>query len=697
MALKTFFSPKSVAVVGASTNPEKLGSIILQNLIESEYSGDLLAVNPKNEGEKTLGINTIGRISDAKASIDLVIIVIPGKFAESVIDECIINGSKNVIIISAGFKEVGNETLESQIQEKCIKNGINLLGPNCLGAICPTSKLNASFSDGFPQAGNICFVSQSGAFCTAMLDWANSKKIGFSHFISLGNKAGISEIDILEGLATDDSVGVFAFYLESNAEGKRFLKLIEKVSPNKPIIILEPGQSQKAAAASSSHTGSLAPNFKVLQTAYAEAGAIQVYNMRDMFGVLEVFSRSADKNKKKNLAIITNAGGVGVLSTDLSEMNHLDLPEPNTQLLKKLQNTLPSEAGLNNPIDIIGDARAERYEKTLKIISQDSHYDQILVLLTPQRTTQVKETAEIIVKIAKESDKNIIASFIGGAQVKAGIDILNHAQIPHFEFPSDALASLGLIADYEANKEIKAETEKEERFTSVETQKIESIKKRVARAKNNKLKSLPQPLVEEILEAFELDHPHSGNFTDFQDAKNFFKKIDKVVLKISSPDALHKTDLQGVFLNIDTDESFEKAWYNLDESINIAQFKNASIQVQEQIPSASEVILGINTDPTFGKIMLFGSGGIYTEVMHDTAIATIPVKSTKKIIDQTKIGIILNGVRGEKPKAVKALRETMRKIEAIVQTFPEIISIDANPILVTEDRAVCVDLKLILE
>ncbi len=692
MNLKSFFNPKSIAIVGASENLDKLGSIILQNIIESDFKGVLFAVNPKNAGKKILNTPCLAKVSDNKTSFDLVVIVIPSKFVESTIDDCIINRTKNVIIISAGFGEIGDHKLENQIKEKCEKNNINLLGPNCLGAILPYSNCNASFSDGFPKQGNICFVSQSGAFCTAILDWADKKDIGFSHFISLGNKAGISETDILENLMNDDSVEIFAFYLESVADGKKFLEQIRKISPKKPIIILEPGRSKKAAAASSSHTGALAPNARVLAAAYKAAGAIQVNSMREMAHILEILTFSKNKNLGKNIAILTNAGGFGVMTTDLSEDDELTLVEIHKKTKQSLSEVLPSEAALANPIDIIGDAGAKRYEDSLNILIEDKNIDQILVLLTPQRTTEIKETAEVIAKFAKRTDKNIVASFIGGTKVSSGIKILEKLKIPVFDFPSEATNALGKIANRNENL-IKCETILTKRNIKIETF--------IKTAQKNKLKSLPQNQVDEILDIYELDRPASKNFNldEFENAKKFFENLQTVVLKISSPDALHKTELKGVFLNINTLEKLKDAWNNLKKSIEISKLKNASIQIQEQITDKSiEIFVGVNSDENFGKVIVFGSGGIFTEIFNDTALRVLPVYNQKcfeNMVNETKTGKILSGTRGKSYAKNKTLN-IIKKIENLISDFPEIVSIDANPILVSKDRAVCVDFKIMI-
>ena len=694
MSLQSFFNPKSVAVVGVSEKLEKLGSVIFQNILDSQFEGELFAVNPKMGGKKFLGKLAFESLEKIKNPVDLVVIVVPGKFVEGVIDDCVKNRTKNVIIISAGFSEIGNTELETNISQKCFENNINLLGPNCLGVIFPYVNLNASFADGRPKKGGICFVSQSGAFCTAMLDFAAEKNIGFSHFISLGNKSGISEIEIVKYLAKDDSVKIFAFYLESLKNGKKFVEAIESLHFEKPVIILEPGKSEKAHEAASSHTGSLAPNSRILEQAYEQAGVIQVFSMRELFGVLEVYEKSQGMRFGRNLAILTNAGGAGVLTTDLSEEFHLDLAKFTEKTSEKLEAKLPAEANIKNPVDIIGDAHADRYQTALEILIQDENIDEILVLLTPQRTTEIEKTAEIIGKISQKTSQPIVASFIGGELVNKANIIFEKYNIPHFRFPVEAIQIMGIIQYYNVLKQ-KHESFENNYKSLLQPQK-DRLEKLFLDAKGKK--SLPQKSVDEILKFYGFDIPKTDNFTDLNKALDFAKNIfpNKLVMKLSSPDALHKTDLKGVFLNIDSEEKFKKVWGNLESSIKIADLKEASIQVQEQISAGSEIILGINSDDDFGKIMLFGSGGIYTEVFHDTAIRVLPIKNFDGFLDDTKIGKILRGVRGESAKAISPLISTMEKMQKLVLDFPNIKSIDANPVLVTENRAVCVDFKILI-
>lgn len=691
--LDSFFNPKSIAVVGVSSDPTKLGAVVFKNLLDADFKGNLYAVNPKSAGQDLYGKPCYGTVKDIPEAVDLVVIVVPAKFTISSIDDCIINKTKNISIITAGFGEVGNHELEDEIARKCNENGINLLGPNCLGHISTFTNLNASFADGFPDKGNVAFISQSGAYCSAMLDWAREKGIGFSHFISIGNKAQLSETELLEAIKNDKNTTAFVFYLESLKNGQEFLKTVREVVKTKPVVVLEPGKSSKAQAASLSHTGSLAPNYRVLEAALEKSGVIQAYTTREMFGLLEILQYAKHKEFDGQLALLTNAGGVGVLTSDLCEDNNLDIARPSEATIAKLKEVLPAEAAFGNPIDVIGDAKADRYENALRVLCESKEYKNILVLLTPQMVTDATGTAQAIVKISKEfNDVNIFASFIGGAKVREGVNILKENHVITFDYPTDATRLLGMLKRQMVYKNLK---EIEIKNSNVPAE----IKEAMEKAKNEGLASLPQEIVNKIMEHYELDFPKSGNFTDKNEALNFCKNLfpKSVVLKLSAPDALHKTEMKGIYLNINDENKFNEAWEGLWASINKFSLKGASVLIQEMITKSTEVIIGVNKDKNFGKIMVFGTGGIYTEVMKDTSLRVLPTDEFEKMIKETKVGTILNGVRGESPKAVPQLIDTLAKIQQIVFDFPQITSIDINPILITDDRAVIVDFKIILK
>lgn len=693
MSLSTFFNPHSVAVVGVSADESKLGAVVFKNLIEAGFEGNLYGVNPKLAGQELKGKKCFASVRDIPEPVDLVVLLVPARFCEAAVDDAIANGAKNVSIITAGFGEAGNKELELTIAKKCLDAGINLLGPNCLGHISTFDKLNASFAPCFPLQGNVAFISQSGAYCSAILDWAEEKGIGFSHFISIGNKADLNEASLLEFIQHDENTKAFVFYLEGLKKGQEFLRVLKEVSKTKPCVIMEPGKSSKAQAASLSHTGSLAPNYRVLEIALQRSGAIQVYTTRELFGALELLQHVNHTDFSGSVGILTNAGGVGVLSSDLCEEAHLDLARPSEKTIEKLRAVLTPEASVGNPIDVVGDAKADRYENALRVLCESGEYKNIIVLLTPQMSTEPKETAEAVIKLAKEyKNVNIFCSFIGGERVREAVNMLKAANVLTYDYPTDCIRLLGLM---KAQMAFKGMPEVKVELREVPAEIREDVKKAVA----DGLASLPQSTMNKIMDHYGIDYPKCGNFTDKAEALAFCKKLfpAPVVLKLSAPDALHKTEMKGIYLNIDDEAKFNAAFDELTATIAKFQLKNASVLIQEMIVKASETIIGVNTDKNFGRVMIFGTGGIYTEVMRDTTMRILPADDFDAMIKETKIGTILNGVRGEEPKAVGPLAETLKKVQELVLEIPEIKSIDGNPVLVTKDRAVVVDFKMLLK
>ena len=693
--LESFFNPKSIAVVGVSEDPKKLGSLIFHNVINANFKGNLYPINSRIGGKILYGYQSYKSIKEIKEPLDLAVFVIAAKFCSATVDDCISNGTKNISIIAAGFSEVGNIQLEKEIADKCAKNNINLLGPNCLGHISTFTDLNASFTDGYPKQGNVAFISQSGAYCCAMLDWAEKKQIGFSHFISIGNKALLAEDKLLSYLKDDNNTKIFAFYLEGLKNGKDFLKTLGEISSKKPCLILEPGKSNKAQMASLSHTGSLTPNYKILEIAFKNAGAIQARNTRELFSLIETLEYSHHYQFEGSLAIVTNGGGAGVLSSDLCEDNNILLEKPSDKIIELLKKELPPMCALTNPIDVLGDAKADRYEKALKIICDSGEYKNILIMLTPQLGTQAKETAEVIVKLYKEYQNiNIFTTFIGGNRVQIGVDILKENNIINFDYPVDCINLLGLL--FNKGKVIDNNMDIEIENKSIN----EEIKNKIIKAKEEGLPSLPQDTVHEIMDFYHIPYPQSGNFLDKNQALDFCKKIfpSSVVMKLSSPDAIHKTEMKGIYVGINDEKQFESAFESLHNLITNNNFKNASILIQQMVrKNSKEAIIGMNTDSNFGKIIIFGTGGIYTEVYDDISLRILPNHNFKEMINETKLGKILNGYRGEKPRNIQSIVDVLEAIQKITYDFPEIFSIDINPLMITEDKVFVVDFKILLK
>jgi acetyltransferase len=505
----------------------------------------------------------------------------------------------------------------------------------------------------------------------------------------------LAEDKLLSCLKDDNNTKIFAFYLESLKNGKDFLKTLSEVSSKKPCLIMEPGRSNKAQMASLSHTGSLTPNYKILQIAFKNAGAIQARNTRELFSLIEVLEYYHHYQFEGSLCIITNGGGAGVVSTDLCEENNILLEKPSDKIIELLKKELPPMCSLTNPIDVLGDAKADRYEKTLKIILESGEYKNLFIILTPQLGTQAKETAEVIVKLYKEYPNiNIFTTFIGGNKVQPGIDVLKENNIINFDYPVDGINLLGLLFNKGKQSDNKMEIEIENKSINVD------IKNKIIKAKEEGLPSLPQDIVNEIMDFYHIPYPKSANFTDKNLALDFCKKIfpSPVVMKISSPDAIHKTEMKGIFVGINDEKQFESAFESLNEIITNKNLKNASVLIQEMVNrSAKEAIIGMNTDSNFGKIIIFGTGGVYTEVYDDISLRILPNHDFKEMVNETKLGKILNGYRGEKPKNVQSVIDVLEAIQKIAFDFPEITSIDINPLMVTEDKAYVVDFKILLK
>ena len=696
--LDSFFNPKSIGVIGVSTESHKLGAIIFNAIISYGFKGDLYAINPKAGGQILYSKKCYKSLNEIFTPLDLVIIVVPSKACLKSVEDCIKNKCKNISIIAAGFGETGNKELEEKIGKMCLDNNINLLGPNSLGHISTFNNLNASFVDGIPKKGNICFISQSGAYCSSMLDWANKKNIGFSYFISIGNKVLLNEYILLKYLMKDENTKIFCFYLESISVGTKFFELIKQISYQKPCIFLIPGKSKKAQEASKSHTGSMAPNYTILENIIKYSGGIQAKNTREFFGYLEILSLSNYPHYGGRIAVITNGGGVGVLSSDLCDENGLEQIEPPKEIQTELKSFLPISASLKNPIDILGDARGDLYKKTLEVFLKYDFYSQILVLLTPQKSTEPKKTAESIIELVekyKNKKINVFTSFIGGVFLEESINLLQKNNIMNFEYPCDCLKLLGNLKKQEIFREKSDFT-----FNPKKTEIPQNIRNLISQSINKGDTSLPQNVVNMILKLYNIYSLINELFTDKNLALNYIKQYfgeKSFVLKLSAPEAIHKTDINGIYMNIHDEKTFSEGWDNLIKVINENEIKDWKIMIQEMVKNSVEVIVGVHTDNNFGKIMIFGSGGIYTEIFKDTTIRILPYENLSEMIGETKIGKILYGVRGEKPKFIEGLVKCMENLQRIALDIPEIQSIDANPILVTEDRAEIVDLKILLK
>ena len=696
--INDIFSPKSIAIVGASQDTEKIASVILKNLIEGGYNGKIYPINPKYE--EIQGRQTFPDILQIKEHIDMVCIAIPYQFVESVVDQCVQKKIKSVVIITAGFKETGDEgkILEDRIAEKLKNSNIRLLGPNCLGYINNKAKINLSFARQNPGGGNIAFVSQSGAFCTAILDMACESKIGFSHIISLGNKADIHENEIMQALLFDNNVKALALYLEEFADGKEFVTLAQKAK--KPILLIAPGSSEKAKLAISSHTGSLASSYDTITAAVKKSNVILAENSEDLFKLIVLINQNVIPNGKK-IAIITNAGGPGILATDSVEKEGLELTEIGEKTKQKLLKVLPRESNIKNPVDILGDAKSDRYELAIQAVLEEKDVDSIFAILTPQLITDIEGTAQKIVEISKTTSKPIYACFLGGKDVKSGFRILESNNAPIFNDIQEGIHLIAKLAKFEDNKE---------------RTKIVDCNDYKVRAKHKKevlgccseevIKVLPEDLAISLLREFKIDVPNEIVTENLDSAIEFSALNFPVAIKATAKDLAHKTDFKGIYLDIRTISELEEKFIELKENISkITGNPSPEILVQQMIEGKVEFFVGANREGDsriyekdgrgFGHLLAIGQGGIYTEVFKDIKHILVPEYEEKirDIFNETKVSMIINGYRGKPALAKEKLIELIIKIEKLLINYPEIISMDINPVIITENRAVVVDAK----
>ncbi|KKR04361.1 MAG: Acetyl coenzyme A synthetase (ADP forming), alpha domain protein [Parcubacteria group bacterium GW2011_GWC2_39_14] len=691
--LQSFFNPKSIAVIGASAEKTKLGYTILKNIIKFNYKGRVYPVNLKSK--KNFGLQVYPSVKDIPEVVDIALFVIPSQFVLAALAECGEKGIKNAIIISAGFKEVGGEgkVLEEKLVEISKKYNINILGPNCLGFLDSTINLNASFSEGMILPGKVAFMSQSGAICTAMLDWALASRLGFSRFISLGNKSGINENDLLEFLMNDDKTKVVLAYLEGFADGAKFLQIARKLTIKKPLIIIKSGRTAAGQAAISSHTGSLAGAEEAVNAALKQTNTLRAETLEELFDLVEMFS-NYDTIRNNKIAVVANAGGPGVMTTDAVTESCMELAQLQKSTTLKLKKELPVTANIHNPIDVIGDARADRYETALKAVIQDENVGSVIVILTPQSVTEIDKTAEVIIKY-RNKEKPIIASFIGGVKVASGIDILEKNKIPHYSFPNIAVDTLAKFYLYSQNKK---STEKFIKFSV-----SDSAKKQIADIFRNKATngSIDFLDCEKILRAYNIPVIKSALAKSSEEAGKMADKLGyPIAMKVISADIIHKTDAGGVKIKLADKAAVVKAFNDIMKSCR-AYNKSAKIDgilLQPMVKDGKEIIFGIKRDPQFGPLLMFGLGGVYVEVLKDVAFRLAPLsyEQATKMVSEIKTYKILTGVRGEKACDIESIVTTILKLGQLALDYPELKEMDINPAFVTSKGLMVVDMRMLV-
>lgn len=706
-SLKPMFKPQSVAIIGASSKEGKIGHTVIKNMQESQFSGDYYPINIKSP--EIMGYKAYKSVLDVPNPIDLAVICIPSKFCVQAVEECGKKEIPAIVIITAGFKEVGGEgrEREEKIKELANKYGIRILGPNCLGLI---TNGNFSFSSFTPKKGSIAMLSQSGAMMTGLLDWAVKNDIGFSAFISLGNKADADEVDFIEYLAEDDDTKVIAGYIESVKDGDKFFKVVSKAAKKKPIILLKSGRSAAGAKAASSHTGALAGSDLAFDLAFEKAGVIRAYTIADLFNYSLTFLEAPIPRGDK-FAIITNAGGPGIVCTDAMEDQNVQMARFKEDTIKKLKAELPAESNFYNPVDIIGDATPERYKKAIDILFQ-CHDDEVaggIVLLTPQSQTNPLGVADLCKGLhEKYPSKVMVAAFIGGVSVNKPAQILNKQGVPTYAFPEDAVKVLAGLLKYRKIKNSPIITEKKAPKIEVKQEKVKNI---IENARKKGRTVLLSYETSEIFDIYGIKSPKTRLAQTARDASQLAKEIGfPVVMKIVSPQIIHKWDCGGVVLNIDSEQKARDAFISIMTNAREKGPQNAQIigvEVQEMITTKdkkknNELILGVNRDPTFGPMLMVGSGGIYANYVKDVAFdlaLNFDRKDAEDLLKRTNIYTILKGVRGEPKSDINGIVDILVRLSQLVNDFQDIVELDINPCLVFEEEAgySAVDIKITIQ
>ncbi len=689
-----FFEPKSVAVIGASSNPSKVGHAILRNILDSGYKGRVFPVNPHSK--EILGVKAQASVSEIPVPVDLCVIVIPARAVPGVLDECGSLGVPFCVVISAGFKETGFEglKLEREIIEIARKHGMRVLGPNCLGFINTNLPINASFSRIMPPTGKVGMISQSGAICTSLIDWARSSSCGFSKLISLGNSCDLTESDFVEMLAVDKDTRVISLYVEGVVDGRRFMEALSFAAEKKPVIVYKSGKTLAGAKAASSHTGSLAGSQAAYQAACERSGAIMVDSLAELFDLSRAFALM-DPPKGNKIAILTNAGGPGIITADACEKAGLYLAGLERKTINRLKQVLPPAAGLHNPVDVLGDAGAQRYTEALEALVSDEGVDALLLILTPQAMTDAVGTARGVVNVFSSTDKPIICSFMGRDSLSEAVNVLQNGGVLNIDYPDHAADILGGM--YARTVLTKRPVSVPPRY-SVDFERVRAV---ILQCIEKGMTQLDLESCVEILGAYGVPTAAYHLSESAEEAVEFAEAIGyPVAMKIVSPQVLHKTDIGGVVLDISSSEKVEQTFEQLISRTrrHMPDAEILGVAVQKMVPRGREIIVGMTRDPQFGPLLMVGFGGIYVEAFKDTSFRIAPVSFTEaaSMLRELKAFSLLEGIRGEKRADIESVEDVVLRVSQLACDHPEILEMDINPLMVYNagDGCVCVDVRM---
>lgn len=679
MNLENLFRPEKVAVVGASREEGKTGHEVFDNLNHG-FEGEVVPVNP-NADE----IHGIEARNETPEDADMVVVAVPAKIVPDVLRDA---GEKDVgaaVVISAGFSESGNTELEEEVRGICEHHNIALLGPNVLGLINTENSMNASFASKTPSEGSISFMSQSGAFCTAILDYAKSSHIGFRHFVSLGNKAMLDEVDFLNHWLEDNGTETILGYTEGIQDGREFLETARQVTEEKPVVMVKSGRSEEGGQAASSHTGSIAGSYEAYRAAFRQVGVVEAESNRELLDYGRSFAYQPLPSGRK-VAVVTNAGGPGVITADEVSEHGLELADFSEATRRKLRESMPEEASIGNPMDVIGDAGHDRYRNALEAVLNDEEVDAVIAVLTPQANTEIEKTAETIARASSSSNKPVLASFMGQQDVSPGVEILEENKVPDFEDPKDAVKVLEAMERYSSHLErdrTLREVDFDEKPASDALEKYENFEDG-----------------KQLLEAYGFKVALSGLAEAPKDAVEAGSKVGyPVVLKVDSPDISHKTDMGGVKTGVESKQEVKQAFHDIVDNVHheAAGSKINGVVVQEQIEGI-EIALGLNRDPQFGPMVMVGLGGIYVEFLEDVSFGIAPVseEEAERMIEELRSHELFEGARNQEV-SMEAVKDAIIRLGEIGLNHEEIESIDLNPVILKDGDAFVTDIEIELQ
>ena len=697
--LDPIFKPTSVALIGASERAGSVGRTVLWNLISSPFGGTIYPVNPKRTN--VLGIRTYPSLQELPEVPDLVVLCTPAEGVPALLKESVELGIPGGIVISAGFKETGAKgaELETEIMQT-IGGRMRIIGPNCLGVMNPVLGLNATFANSMARPGNVAFISQSGALCTAVQDWSMRENVGFSGFVSIGSMLDVNWGDLIDYYGNDTRTSSIVIYMESIGDASSFLSAAREVSLTKPIIVIKAGRTAAAAKAAASHTGSLTGSDDVLEAAFRRVGVLRVNSIAEIFYMTEVLSKQP-RPRGNRLCIVTNAGGPGVLATDALIQGGGELAEISADSMKAFNEFLPDAWSHNNPVDILGDAEPERYAKSLQVAAKDPNIDGMLVIMTPQGMTNPTKIADELKPYGKGLGKPVLASWMGGESVAAGEAILNKAGIPSFYYPDTAVRAFNYMWRYSYNLKGLYET------PSLNSMAYQPDRQRAHQILTSVRGSGRTILTEyeskKLLESYGIPSIPTEIATSEDEAEKAAAAIGyPVVLKLHSYTITHKTDVGGVVLNLPDAASVRRAFVQIRESVEAkagpGHFQGVTVQPFAKQSDGYELILGSSLDPQFGPVLLFGTGGQLVEVFEDRSLALPPLNTTlaRRMMEQTRIYKALKGVRGRKSVDMAALEELLVRFSNLVIENPAIKEIDINPVLASPEQLIALDARVLV-